>query len=618
MRSLATKQPINDVVKQKHGGRGRSHSISPLSTGMPLLQRQCACGGGCPRCQDELGIQTKLKISEPGDRYEQEADRIADEVMRMPEPQRSPNHPNLPQIKQTVQPISLLQRFDFPWPFNGYVINNSSEPVTVWNSARGDDETGIYSIPAYSTSERYSEDVDHIQDRWGHWYKIGANTVTVDANGDVNGYECEVRRWGDGCNSLERPNAELDAGVPHDAGVPLPGGVLNRKINRATNIVGNADRSTEVPSIVHEVLNSPGQPLDPETLTFMESRFGQDFNHVQIHTNTKAEVSAHSVNAKAYTVANHIVFGQGQYSPTTQEGQRLLAHELTHVLQNEKQLVQKKPENKRPNVSSIISTVTTAQNDSLQRVVRVSARDAQLQITSEPQVSLTVQSLLNRWRVRPTTTQWIEFAANAQAICDPGDSPAGYEIGLVQVETREVNNAYYRGTTPSDGSVWVRRDIPSVRPIGPCIDSAYQGFWHNPQLIACNSRSSLTHRDAPQDMYDTILTNSQTGRQNYLKELHIAFDFTTALMLKMPNNTLQTLRWLRWDIGWDYQFTTPASGESRINAGSISRYGTLQLIDAVSPPPELPTVYAIPARNCNTLSYEAGQNPARIQPSNQW
>jgi len=87
MKAIATKQPTNASVKQnKSGEKGRSRSVSPLSTGMPLLQRKCACGGGCPRCKQELGIQTKLKIGEPGDKYEQEADRIADEVMRMPEP----------------------------------------------------------------------------------------------------------------------------------------------------------------------------------------------------------------------------------------------------------------------------------------------------------------------------------------------------------------------------------------------------------------------------------------------------------------------------------------------------------------------------------------------------
>jgi hypothetical protein len=103
MRTLATKQPINDVVKQKNGERGRSRSISSLSTGMPLLQRKCACGGGCPRCKEQGLLQTKLKISEPGDKHEQEVDQIADEVMRMPEPQRSPNHPIIPQIEQTVR-----------------------------------------------------------------------------------------------------------------------------------------------------------------------------------------------------------------------------------------------------------------------------------------------------------------------------------------------------------------------------------------------------------------------------------------------------------------------------------------------------------------------------------
>jgi|SRR4028118_518962 hypothetical protein len=87
MRTLATKQPTNASAKQnKSGEKGRSRNPSPLSTGIPLLQRQCACGRGCPRCKEELGIQTKLKISEPGDQYEQEADRVADQVMQLPEP----------------------------------------------------------------------------------------------------------------------------------------------------------------------------------------------------------------------------------------------------------------------------------------------------------------------------------------------------------------------------------------------------------------------------------------------------------------------------------------------------------------------------------------------------
>ncbi|GAX45680.1 hypothetical protein NIES4075_67010 [Tolypothrix sp. NIES-4075] len=92
---------------------------------------------------------------------------------------------------------------------------------------------------------------------------------------------------------------------------------------------------TEVPEIVHEVLNFPGQPLDPATRTFMESRFGHDFSQVRVHTDAQAAVSAQAVDALAYTVKPNIVFGTGQYAPHTREGQRLLAHELTHILQQQ-------------------------------------------------------------------------------------------------------------------------------------------------------------------------------------------------------------------------------------------------------------------------------------------
>jgi Domain of unknown function (DUF4157) len=140
------------------------------------------------------------------------------------------------------------------------------------------------------------------------------------------------------------------------------------------------------PAIVHEVLNTPGQPLDAGSRAFMESRFGHgfggvavqrlppqvsakplvvgepgdsferdadrvsdlvmrgaesggpkspahDFSNVRVHTDARAMESARAVNALAYTVGNHIVFGAGQHAPGTPSGRRLLAHELTHVVQ---------------------------------------------------------------------------------------------------------------------------------------------------------------------------------------------------------------------------------------------------------------------------------------------
>jgi Domain of unknown function (DUF4157) len=89
----------------------------------------------------------------------------------------------------------------------------------------------------------------------------------------------------------------------------------------------------EAPPIVHEVLRSPGQPLDAQTRAFMEPRFGHDFSGVRVYMDTKAAESAWAVNALAYTVGRDVVFGAGQYAPGTSEGRRLIAHELAHTIQ---------------------------------------------------------------------------------------------------------------------------------------------------------------------------------------------------------------------------------------------------------------------------------------------
>ncbi len=97
---------------------------------------------------------------------------------------------------------------------------------------------------------------------------------------------------------------------------------------------GNAP--TSIPHSVHEAIHSPGQTLDHDTRGFMEKRLGYDFSRVRIHTDARATQSASSVHAAAYTVGEHIVFGAGQYSPGTQPGKSLLAHELTHVVQQDR------------------------------------------------------------------------------------------------------------------------------------------------------------------------------------------------------------------------------------------------------------------------------------------
>jgi hypothetical protein len=87
------------------------------------------------------------------------------------------------------------------------------------------------------------------------------------------------------------------------------------------------------PAVVHDVLRAPGEPLDPGVRGRMEHHFGVDFGHVRVHTGARAEESARAVRANAYTVGSHVVFDAGRYQPGAARGQRLLAHELAHVVQ---------------------------------------------------------------------------------------------------------------------------------------------------------------------------------------------------------------------------------------------------------------------------------------------
>lgn len=89
------------------------------------------------------------------------------------------------------------------------------------------------------------------------------------------------------------------------------------------------------PPIVQEALRSPGQLLDAATRTFMEPRFGHDFGAIVVHADQQASLAAATVGARAYTVGRHIVMGGGQYQPASLSGRWLLAHELTHAIQQD-------------------------------------------------------------------------------------------------------------------------------------------------------------------------------------------------------------------------------------------------------------------------------------------
>lgn len=99
---------------------------------------------------------------------------------------------------------------------------------------------------------------------------------------------------------------------------------------------GNSAVSSMVdddPSPVHEVIGSGGRPLEPDVRAEMEGRIGADFGDVKVHDDEAAHRSAQAVNAHAYTVGSNVVFQRDKYDPGSDAGRVMLAHELTHVVQ---------------------------------------------------------------------------------------------------------------------------------------------------------------------------------------------------------------------------------------------------------------------------------------------
>lgn len=129
---------------------------------------------------------------------------------------------------------------------------------------------------------------------------------------------------------VHRPVLQRKCGCGGAAGA---GGECAECRKKKLNRFASGNEPAAIPSIVNDALARPGQPLDSATRAFVEPRFGHDFSRVRVHADARAADSASAVNALAYTVGNHVVFGAGQFSPGTASGMNLLAHELAHVTQ---------------------------------------------------------------------------------------------------------------------------------------------------------------------------------------------------------------------------------------------------------------------------------------------
>ncbi len=163
--------------------------------------------------------------------------------------------------------------------------------------------------------------------------------LTIGPAGDV--HEQEADRVAAAVMRMPGPQASgsVSRGTPGLQRCSCGGACEECKGTSVQRVSTASPGSTGVPAppAVHEVLSSPGQSLDTGTRSFMEQRFGHDFGHVRVHTGTQAADSARDVNALAYTVGSDVVFAAGQYAPQTEHGKQLIAHELTHVVQQGRQ-----------------------------------------------------------------------------------------------------------------------------------------------------------------------------------------------------------------------------------------------------------------------------------------
>ena len=221
-------------------------------------------------------IQAKLKINEPGDIYEQEADRVADAVLRMPEPgvqrQVEPEEEETLQAKPLAEQITpLVQRQVEP-------EEEEEEPI----------QTKALSEQITPLVQRQEEEVQP---------KPIAEQITPLIQRQVDPEEGE-----------EEP--------------------IQAKGNSPSTAVATPSIESSINS-----LKGSGQPLPESVRNYFEPRFGYDFSGVRVHTGVKANDTARAVNSRALTFGKNIVFNRGSYSPETREGKKLLAHELTHVVQ---------------------------------------------------------------------------------------------------------------------------------------------------------------------------------------------------------------------------------------------------------------------------------------------
>ena len=317
MNALATKSTADGEAARKKSSASSPVRPQPAVQSQPIyrptiqLKSNCACGGGCPRCgDDDFDIQTKLAIGEAGDTYEQEADEIADLVMRTPDPSYRGDLPAMRPEDFTVRPfvlptVSRIQR-------SAIESHTAAFAGTISESFSHDSSSS--SPPAKTVMSDVSRPAHRVLQR----------QTDEQAEEEPEMEETPLQMSVAAAAGLEEPPDDED-----DA--------ANRQISAKSTFANS--RAVTTHSTAHGIEDSlqrtrgSGLPLPGATREFMEQRLRVDLTGVRVHANSESYRLNRGLHAYAFTTGHDIYFAEGMYRPGTQAGDRLLAHELTHVLQ---------------------------------------------------------------------------------------------------------------------------------------------------------------------------------------------------------------------------------------------------------------------------------------------
>jgi hypothetical protein len=247
-------------------------------------------------------VQPKLTVGAPNDQYEQEADRVADQVMSMPD--------------QATQPI---QREAAPEEdeLQTKLLAASITPLVQREAMPEEEEIQTKSLGHSALQrEEMPEEEEPLQ----------AKLTTGSLQREEMAAEEEDLQM-KAIDSIQRED------MPEE-----------EEIQTKPSLQRASDGSLQAGSSIESRLNSSkggGSPLSDEVRSFMEPRFGADFSEVKVHTDAQADQLNRSVQARAFTTGQDVFFRQGEYNPGSRGGQELIAHELTHVVQQNGDVQQK-------------------------------------------------------------------------------------------------------------------------------------------------------------------------------------------------------------------------------------------------------------------------------------